>query len=49
MKMRIKVNELINILIQKDEGPLLRKYNLNKDKIVEIQKSLRNGNWKFTR
>jgi hypothetical protein len=48
MKMKIKVNELINILIQKDEGPLLRKYNLDKDKIVKLQKSLRNGKWKFT-
>ncbi|MEE9595008.1 MAG: hypothetical protein V3V92_06375 [Candidatus Hydrothermarchaeales archaeon] len=49
MKMKIKVSELINILIQKDEGPLVRKYNLDKDKLVKMQNSLRSGNWKFTR
>ncbi len=48
-KMKIKVNELINILIQKDEGALLAKYDLDKDKIMEIQKSLRAGQWKFIR
>lgn len=47
-KMKIRVSELINILIQKDEDPLLRKYNLNKDKINRIQNSLKNGHWKFT-
>ncbi len=47
MKLKMKVNELINILIQKDEDPLVEKYRLNKEKINSIQKSLRKGDWKF--
>lgn len=47
-KMKIRVSELINILIQKDEDPLVRKYNLDKEKINRIQTSLKSGNWKFT-
>lgn len=46
--MKIRVSELINILIQKDEDPLLKKYKLDKDKVVRIQNSLRSGQWKFT-
>lgn len=47
MKIKIKVDELINILIQKHEGSLLRKYNLNKEKVMKLQKSLQNGNWRI--
>ncbi|MFQ6105618.1 MAG: hypothetical protein ACE5NL_00920 [Candidatus Hydrothermarchaeaceae archaeon] len=47
MKIKIKVDELINILIQKHEESVLKKYNLNNDKILKIQKSLQKGNWKF--
>lgn len=47
MKIKIKVDELINILIQKHEGSLLRKYNLNKEKVTRLQKSLQNGNWRI--
>lgn len=47
MKRKMRVTELINILIQKDEDPLLRKYKLNKEKVVELQNFLRTGDWKF--
>lgn len=47
MKIKIKVDELINILIQKHEGSLLKKYNLNREKVVRLQKSLQSGNWRI--
>ncbi|MEE8167850.1 MAG: hypothetical protein V3T58_03125 [Candidatus Hydrothermarchaeales archaeon] len=47
VKLKIRVSELINILIQKDEDSLLRKYNLDKEKVVVLQNSLRRGNWEF--
>lgn len=47
MKIRIKVDELVNLLIQKQEAPILKKYRLDKEKVVRIQKSLREGNWRF--
>lgn len=47
MKIRIKLNELISILIDKNQDPILRKYNLDGDKVLMIQRSLQRGNWKF--
>ncbi len=47
MKIRIKVDELINVPIQKQEAPILKKYKLDKAKIGKIQKSLQEGNWRF--
>ncbi|MFH1774156.1 MAG: hypothetical protein ABH874_04260 [Methanobacteriota archaeon] len=47
MKLKIKVDELINILIQKQEAPILKKYRLDREKVVKIQKSLQEGNWRF--
>jgi len=47
MKIQIKANELINILIQKHDRSLLEKYGLDSEKIEEMQRSLKEGNWKF--
>jgi hypothetical protein len=41
------MNELINILIEKNQSSLLKKYNLTIDKVGEIKKSLQQGKWKF--
>ncbi len=46
-KIKIKVSELVNILIQKHDASLLKKYDLNTEKINRIQKSLQKGNWRF--
>jgi|GEM_PF-7097411 hypothetical protein len=47
MKIRIKLSELINILIEKNQAPLLKKYNLNMDMVKDIQQALRQGKWRF--
>lgn len=45
--MKIKVSELIDILIQKHDNSLLKKYNLDNEKVLRLQESLRTGNWRF--
>ncbi len=45
MKMKIKVNELINILIQKQEMPILQKYDLDSTKVMRLQSALQKGRW----
>lgn len=47
MKVKIKVSELIDILIQKHDNSLLRKYNLDSEKVNRLQESLRTGDWRF--
>ncbi|MEK6977879.1 MAG: hypothetical protein AABX40_05695 [Candidatus Hydrothermarchaeota archaeon] len=47
MKVKIKVSELIDILIQKRDNALLRKYNLDSEKVHILQESLRTGDWRF--
>lgn len=47
MKLNIKLEELVNILIDKKRTVLLEKYNLGPDAVDGIVASMRNGNWKF--
>jgi hypothetical protein len=47
MKIQIKTNELINILIQKYDRSLLEKYGLDREKIKAVQDALKEGNWRF--
>jgi hypothetical protein len=47
MRIKIKMDELINLLIQKNEASLFKKYGLDRDKVLEIQKSLKEGKWRF--
>ncbi len=47
MKIKIRVNELINILIQKQELPILQKYNLDSTKVERLQNALQEGRWKL--
>ncbi len=47
MKIHIKLDELINILIDKKRASLLRKYNLDQDALDTIVASMKNGNWRF--
>lgn len=47
MKIKIKVDELINILIQKNEDFLLKKYGLDKEMVTKLRESLQKGNWRF--
>ena len=46
MKIKAKLAEVLNLLI-KEEDSLLKRYNLEKKEIVNIQKSLVEGNWRF--
>lgn len=47
MKIRIKSDELINILIDKKRTALLEKYNLDLEALEKIATSMKKGNWKF--
>ncbi len=47
MKLNIKMDELINILIDKKRTALLEKYNLDTDALEKIVASMKKGNWKF--
>lgn len=47
MRIKIKMDELINLLIQKNEASLFQKYSLNREKVLEIQESLKKGRWRF--
>ncbi len=47
MKIRIKVDELINILIDKKRTALLEKFNLEPDALEGIVASMKKGKWKF--
>ncbi len=47
MKIRIKVDELINILIDKKRTVLLEKYNLETVALVGIVASMKKRMWKF--
>ncbi len=47
MKIKIKADELINILIQKNEASLLKKYGLDKEMVVKLREALQKGNWRF--
>ena len=49
MKIKIKANELIKILIQKYDAGLLEKYGLNDEKIELLQDSMRKGKWRFVK
>ena len=47
MKIQIKSDELINMLIDKKRKALLEKYNLDLEAFEKIADSMKNGNWKF--
>ncbi len=47
MRINIKMDELINILIDKKRTALLEKYNLDLDALEKIVASMEKGNWKF--
>ncbi len=47
MKMNIKLDELINILIDKKRTALLEKYNLDPEALEKIVTSMKAGKWKF--
>jgi hypothetical protein len=49
MNMRIKLDELISILIQKphESMHLMRKYGLNDEKLARLRRSLKQGKWGF--
>jgi anti-sigma28 factor (negative regulator of flagellin synthesis) len=46
MRLRLKVRDVINILIMKDYKKFSKEYGVNRKKINSIQKALREGNWK---
>ncbi|MEE8403336.1 MAG: hypothetical protein V3R93_06250 [Candidatus Hydrothermarchaeaceae archaeon] len=47
MELHIKLEELVNILIDKKRGALLEKYNLELEAFEKIADSMKNGKWKF--
>lgn len=47
MKINIKLDELVNILIDKKRTALLEKYNLDPDALERIVASMKKGKWKF--
>lgn len=46
MKVKIRLDELISILVKSEEG-LIKKYRLDSKKLERLQKSLQSGNWRF--
>jgi hypothetical protein len=46
MQLRLKVRDVIDILLMKDYKKFSREYGLNRKKINSIQKALKEGNWK---
>ena len=47
MKIQIKSDELINMLIDKKRKALFEKYNLDLEALEKIADSMKNGKWKF--
>ena len=47
MRIQIKSDELINMLIDKKRKVLLEKYNLDLEALEKIADSMKKGNWKF--
>jgi hypothetical protein len=47
MKIRIKSDELINMLIDKKRKALLEKYNLDLKAFEKIADSMKKGKWEF--
>ncbi len=47
MKIQIKSEELINMLIDKKRKALLEKYNLDLEALEKIATSMKKGKWKF--
>ncbi|MDP6612656.1 MAG: hypothetical protein QF673_01395 [Candidatus Hydrothermarchaeota archaeon] len=41
------MDELINLLIQKNEVSLFKKYDLDMDNVLVINNSLKDGKWRF--
>ncbi len=46
MKLRLRVDELVSILVKSEES-LLKKYDLDAAKLKKLQKSLQEGNWRL--
>ncbi len=46
MRLRLKVRDVINIIIMKDYKKFSEEYGVNRKKINSLQKALREGNWK---
>ena len=47
MRIRIKSDELINMLIDKKRKVLLEKYNLDLEALEKIADSMKKGRWEF--
>ena len=47
MKIRIKSDELINMLIDKKRKALFEKYNLDLESLEKIADSMKKGRWEF--
>ena len=43
MRLRLKIRDVINILIMKDNKKFSKKYGVNRKKINSLQKALREG------
>ncbi len=46
MRLRLKVRDVIDIILVKDYNKFSREYGMNRKKINSLQKALREGNWK---
>jgi hypothetical protein len=47
MKLRLKVRDIVNILVFEYRDDVARKYNLTRGDIRKVKKALRDGSWRL--
>lgn len=47
MKLRLKVRDIVNILVFEYRDDVARKYNLSRGDIQRVKKALKDGSWRL--